>query len=880
MPDVRPPSRLLATATAALVLAAAAPHALQESPAPPVAVAAAPTSPTTSSPVPASTAPVGRPHDETLLDEPALGPDALEALESRRGALRAAARVNGRTPAQLRAALADETYGLDRAGRLFVADELGGARHDVGSAGTREPAALVAPLDETFSLHSRPGARRTIHLDVDGHRLAGTWWNSEQGVPAATYEGWDPAGDGPAFSPAERRLVQEVWARVAEDYAPYDVDVTTADPGDAALLRTSAGDGVFGMRAVVSDSAVLADKVAGAGSSTIGMAYLGIFDQVLSGSAPAQSPALVFSGRTGSDAATVADTVGHEVGHTLDLDHVAGPRSSLHHPLMYASVGNAPVSVWTSTDQSRIPSGGLVLRPDEVGTSAATAPRATEGAVTGTITSPADADWFRFDGCTDLVATATPAPHGPNLDLRLSLRDPSGTEIASDAPATRWVDGRLTGMGAALTRTLAGGTHYLVVTGAGSGADGVAGSYDATGSLGDYTLDVTGCDVDATAPGKPTEVSAVTKSTGSTTVSWSPPTRSGGSPVTGYVVTVGDRAPVTLLAHVRSHTVTTGAGTRVTVSVAAVNAVGTSTPATGASLLPPPAPLHVSLRSYDSVRWLPVVVQHTDDPGTELVITFGSASYPRMSLASLPVLSRSTHPVGSTITAKVVNAAGESPARTVVVRDFPVAPTAPTTVAATATEGGAHLAWAPPADDGGALATYEVRVDSGAWTAVGAFTRSYAWSTLAAGPHTLAVRATHSGGRSTTVSREVTVVGTGTEPTPEPEPEPGPEPEVAPGAPTRVRLAAGAKGGPRTVVARWQAPKATGSQPVTRYRVALRKVNARGVTVGRVRTVTVTASTLRRQVRLPQGRWTVRVRASSDAGWSAWSPWTRAVRAR
>ena len=36
----------------------------------------------------------------------------------------------------------------------------------------------VVPLSSTFSLHSRPGSKRTIYLDFDGATLEGTAWNS------------------------------------------------------------------------------------------------------------------------------------------------------------------------------------------------------------------------------------------------------------------------------------------------------------------------------------------------------------------------------------------------------------------------------------------------------------------------------------------------------------------------------------------------------------------------------------------------------------------------------------------------------------------------------------------------------------------------------
>ena len=34
------------------------------------------------------------------------------------------------------------------------------------------------------------------------------------------------------FSPAEQEAIKSIWATVAEDYAPFNVNVTTKDPGD------------------------------------------------------------------------------------------------------------------------------------------------------------------------------------------------------------------------------------------------------------------------------------------------------------------------------------------------------------------------------------------------------------------------------------------------------------------------------------------------------------------------------------------------------------------------------------------------------------------------------------------------------------------------
>ncbi|KAF6263053.1 hypothetical protein COO60DRAFT_1635476 [Scenedesmus sp. NREL 46B-D3] len=44
-----------------------------------------------------------------------------------------------------------------------------------------------------------------------------------------------PDGDRSTFNAEELADIVAVWRAVAEDFAPFDVDVTTVDPGDAAL---------------------------------------------------------------------------------------------------------------------------------------------------------------------------------------------------------------------------------------------------------------------------------------------------------------------------------------------------------------------------------------------------------------------------------------------------------------------------------------------------------------------------------------------------------------------------------------------------------------------------------------------------------------------
>src|SRR5262245_42335430 len=100
--------------------------------------------------------------------------------------------------------------------------------------GQRHRARLsVEPLEDRRLLSavpafsSLPGAPATLYLDFDGHHefLWGTHFNVD--TPA-----YDTDGDPSSFSAAEQSAIQSIWQQVAEDYAPFNLNVTTVDPGD------------------------------------------------------------------------------------------------------------------------------------------------------------------------------------------------------------------------------------------------------------------------------------------------------------------------------------------------------------------------------------------------------------------------------------------------------------------------------------------------------------------------------------------------------------------------------------------------------------------------------------------------------------------------
>src|SRR5436305_1316787 len=103
-------------------------------------------------------------------------------------------------------------------------------------------------LAQTFQLHSNPTAQHVVYLDFDGHTTDDVYASNWDNITSPAY---DPSGNGPSFTATEMQTIQRIWARVAEDFAPFNLDVTTQDPGVEALRKTSPEDGQWGIRVVI-----------------------------------------------------------------------------------------------------------------------------------------------------------------------------------------------------------------------------------------------------------------------------------------------------------------------------------------------------------------------------------------------------------------------------------------------------------------------------------------------------------------------------------------------------------------------------------------------------------------------------------------------------
>lgn len=344
-----------------------------------------------------------------------------------------------------------------------------------------DTSAALAPASALTSLpqlSSNSSARAKLYLDFNGH-TQGSWGSYGR----VTTPAFDQNGNPFSLSSGELATIREVWARVAEDYAPFNVDVTTIDPGSQ----------VDGRVAHVAIGGNWSDWY---GSSAGGVAYVGGFANGM------PNVAYVFEDALGNgNPRYLAEAISHEAGHLFGLQHQAVWSGSTLVEGYNSGSGNwAPImgtgyyaerTTWhrgTSAsghtamqDDMAIIAGsanGFGWRADDFGSTtstAATLPAAgTSVNFAGLIGSPSDVDvWSFTTGGGSLNVQLAGAQFGSNLDAVLELRDTAGRTISTGAPAAS--------LGATLTATLARGTYYLVARS--GGGYGNAGQYTIRGTL-------------------------------------------------------------------------------------------------------------------------------------------------------------------------------------------------------------------------------------------------------------------------------------------------------------------------------------------------------------------------------------------------------------
>src|SRR5437762_4425873 len=149
-------------------------------------------------------------------------------------------------------------------------------------------------------LSSRPGAAATLYLDFDGDTEA--QWSSHANVVTPPY---DTDGNKSSFSAAETAAIREIWSRVAEDYAPFNINIATVAPprlADRVAAKIDIGGSYSDWYGTLAGGL---SYVGGFGNAASNVGF--VFAQTLSNGNPRY----------------VAEAASHEAGHLFGLEHQA-----------------------------------------------------------------------------------------------------------------------------------------------------------------------------------------------------------------------------------------------------------------------------------------------------------------------------------------------------------------------------------------------------------------------------------------------------------------------------------------------------------------------------------------------------------------------------
>ncbi|MFT7515499.1 MAG: hypothetical protein ACI9QL_004731 [Candidatus Omnitrophota bacterium] len=400
----------------------------------------------------------------------------------------------------------------DASGAIYYADEPANEPIAAANAPLVAAAAVpVTPFPASLSFHSKPGSAKVIYLDFTGHSVSGTAWNTDLNRDPIVALAYSTDSDRTTFSDAEQVAIQSIWQRVAEDYAPFDVDVTTEEP---AVFNTRTA------RVLITRNTD-ADGQPNPASTSGGVAYVNVFG--ISNFAT-YAPAWVYQNNLSNVAQYIAEAASHEAGHNMGLSHDGKTDGTDYYnghgsgeiswaPIM--GVGyNRNVSQWSkgeyylannTQDDLAVVAGKLAYRIDDHGNTRASAsfltvqngtdilsttpetdPDNSSPMNKGVIDRNSDDDFFAFStGAGAINLHVKPwrnasGSRGGNLDVLAELYDDAGTLITSSNPET------LTD--ATLSATVSAGVYYLKVSGTGTGSPTSTSpsGYTPYASLGQY----------------------------------------------------------------------------------------------------------------------------------------------------------------------------------------------------------------------------------------------------------------------------------------------------------------------------------------------------------------------------------------------------------
>jgi hypothetical protein len=348
-------------------------------------------------------------------------------------------------------------------------------------------AALLLPAFKAkcqLSISSYPTAIATIYLDFDGEIVNCPMWNNAIILNCA-----------PAV--VSKLQLQEIYNRVAEDFRPFNINITT-------------DENVFLAAPLNKRIRVIVTPTSGWFTGAGGVAYIGSFNW------GDDTPCFVFSDRMGNSAKMIAECCSHESGHTLGLSHQSTYDGSCNltatyndgkgtgevswAPIMGNSYyrnmsgwNNGPTPYGCSNVQDNLSilstQNGFTFKTDDYGDDININPTEINAIginINGLISTSNDKDAFKFTLLQNQNFNLTVKPfsagdnnEGANLDIKLTIYNENKQLIKIYDPAAT--------MDVTVDTILSAGTYYLVVDGTGNtnvSDYGSLGSYKMTGLSG------------------------------------------------------------------------------------------------------------------------------------------------------------------------------------------------------------------------------------------------------------------------------------------------------------------------------------------------------------------------------------------------------------
>jgi hypothetical protein len=329
---------------------------------------------------------------------------------------------------------------------------------------------------------SYPSASAVIFLDFDGHTVDGTSWNWS-GLPIVC-----------SSSGLNTTIMQEIFNRVAEDFRPFNINITTDS------TRFMAAPVNQRMRVIITTSSSWY-------GSAGGVAFIGSF---IWGD---DHPCFVFSALLNNNPKKISEAVSHEAGHTLGLYHQSqydtycnkltdyysgqgtgeigwAPIMGVGYNRNFTLWSNGPNSLGCASYQSDLDvivsaDNGFGYRTDDHSNESANATQLlfsnSQFEMNGIIHQNTDQDIFRFSMPDRAKFTLNATPYnvgannaGSNLDMQITLYDASNNLLNIYNPGSL--------LNSVADTTLNPGMYYLKVEGKGN-------TYaPAYASLGSYSL--------------------------------------------------------------------------------------------------------------------------------------------------------------------------------------------------------------------------------------------------------------------------------------------------------------------------------------------------------------------------------------------------------